>query len=370
MKKLFLVSVASGYGGAERCIELIARHMPTDIRVWVFAQNAEHITELRRPGVLSPHITLIRIGQTRTLQGRYWAALRLAFEYLRQRPDKMIFNTHTSALLAAMVSRFIPEIGRLSYLYVRDFLWTDLPYIFGRLAGVRVLVPNEVVIERAGYLSPWYLAPTGRASWKALPGMVEIPHDLPSYGSTFLHLATVNPWKGHVDLILAVQKLSARGIQVCVESMGIAGNSGLLEKLQNLVATLKVAKYFHLLPYLPDPSERLRNCRAVLITSVSHSGGPETFGRTVIEAWAHRKPVVAYATGAPARLVRDGIDGLLVPEGDIDGFANAIAQLSRDEALCRRLGEAGYSRAVEVYEAKQVTNQLMDHVFSTMGPSP
>src|SRR5690606_38244007 len=92
----------------------------------------------------------------------------------------------------------------------------------------------------------------------------------------------------------------------------------------------------------------------------SHSGGPETFGRAIIEAWAHRKPVIAFAAGAPARLIAHEQDGLLVPEADVEALAAALARLWGDPDLCRRLGEAGYRKAAARYEAKAVTHQLVD----------
>jgi glycosyltransferase involved in cell wall biosynthesis len=98
----------------------------------------------------------------------------------------------------------------------------------------------------------------------------------------------------------------------------------------------------------------------VVVPSVSHSGGPETFGRTVIEAWAWRKPVVAYACGAVAGLIEDGVDGLLVPEGDVEALAEALHRLSTAPDLCRRLGEAGHARVLRDYEAGAVTRRLLD----------
>jgi len=364
MKRLFIVSVASGYGGAERSIELIARHIPADVRVWLFAQHPEHIAQLSRCDRLPPHVTLIRIGHTSTLFRKRLAALRLALAYRRHRPDSLLLNTHASALLAAMAARFTPELGRRCHLYVRDFLWSDLSYIFGRLAGAKALVPNEVVAERCGYLSPWYLAPTGDVPWEVIPDMVEMPDGPASYGERFLHLATINPFKGHPDLMLAIKTLAERGTPVVVDSLGLVGNAALRERLLGLIDTLGLEGLFNLFPYESDPGARLRSCRAVLVTSVSHSGGPETFGRAVIEAWSHRKAVIAFAAGAPARLIRHGIDGLLVAEGNVTALADAIFQLSTDTELCHRLGEAGYAQAVKLYQASSVTPRLLDHLLA------
>lgn len=56
---------------------------------------------------------------------------------------------------------------------------------------------------------------------------------------------------------------------------------------------------------------------------------PEAFGRSMAEALAMGKPVVARAFGGALDVVRDGVDGLLVGEGDYPAlFAEAIRKVS------------------------------------------
>jgi glycosyltransferase involved in cell wall biosynthesis len=66
----------------------------------------------------------------------------------------------------------------------------------------------------------------------------------------------------------------------------------------------------------------------------------EGWGLTVIESNALGTPVVA--TDAPG--LRDSVDdertGFLVPDGDVDAFANRIGELLDDDALWRRMSDA------------------------------
>lgn len=364
MHTLFIVSLETGYGGAERSIEIVLRHLPEDLKVRVYAQAPEHLAELRRLDARGGRLQVVPLSGCATPWGRKRIALRLAHDVWRLRPRAVLLNTQVSAMVAAMAARLLPDLGSICHLYVRDFLWGDLDLIFSRLRGAAVLVPSEAVLKRWGYLAPVHVAPWGAVPVQVMPCMVPLPSGPSGYDGPFLHLATVNAWKGHMDLLQALHRLTQtqRQAHVDIVSCGVIANEPLLRQLQTMVPALGLTGRFRLAPYTPDPTELLRDCRAVLVPSVSHSGGPETFGRTLIEAWAFRKPVIAYATGAPAQLIRHGVDGLLVPEGDTAALADAMWQLHESTELCLRLGEAGHARIGPEFEASRVTRRLMRHL--------
>jgi len=66
----------------------------------------------------------------------------------------------------------------------------------------------------------------------------------------------------------------------------------------------------------------------------------ENYPHTVVESLAVGTPVIATAVGGVPEVVRDGENGLLVPAGDVDALAAAIARFLGDEELRRRLAEA------------------------------
>jgi len=69
----------------------------------------------------------------------------------------------------------------------------------------------------------------------------------------------------------------------------------------------------------------------------------------LMEAMAMEIPCIAnYIAGIP-ELLRDGIDGLLVPASDEKGLAGAIARLMDDPELRLRLGRASRTHVLEDY---------------------
>ena len=79
-----------------------------------------------------------------------------------------------------------------------------------------------------------------------------------------------------------------------------------------------------MLDYVTDDEKRdlLDACDLLALPSRSDS-----FGIVFLEAWFYGKPVVGARAGGIPGLVRDGVDGLLVPFGDVKELALAIKEL-------------------------------------------
>ncbi|WP_244208621.1 glycosyltransferase [Vreelandella andesensis] len=112
--------------------------------------------------------------------------------------------------------------------------------------------------------------------------------------------------------------------------------------------------------YVENPGAAL----AQLDIVVNLSRFQESFGRTVLEAMAAARPVVAYDWGALSELVvtaenSDASTGLLVPFGDSFAAAEQVAALANDAALCRRLGQAARHRAQTCFGATELQKALM-----------
>ena len=78
----------------------------------------------------------------------------------------------------------------------------------------------------------------------------------------------------------------------------------------------------------------------------------EPFGLAPVEAMASGTPVVGSATGGSAEFLIDGTNALVVDRGDAVGLAEAVRRLSADEALRRRLVEAGSKTAALLANAR------------------
>jgi glycosyltransferase involved in cell wall biosynthesis len=72
---------------------------------------------------------------------------------------------------------------------------------------------------------------------------------------------------------------------------------------------------------------------------------PEALGNVVHEAMSKGRAVIGTRPGGHEDMIEDGVNGLLVPAGDSEALALALARLAGDAALRERLGAAALVRA-------------------------
>jgi len=102
----------------------------------------------------------------------------------------------------------------------------------------------------------------------------------------------------------------------------------------------RAGKRVHLLGMRQDIPDLLHACDIFAMAS-DYEGLPVA----VIEALAAALPVVATNVGGLPELVDDGVNGILVPPRNRVALAEALAKLTHDPDLCRRMASTGVERA-------------------------
>jgi glycosyltransferase involved in cell wall biosynthesis len=161
----------------------------------------------------------------------------------------------------------------------------------------------------------------------------------------FVAIAILVKSKGVHFLIEALSKV--REIDAVLE---VVGDGPERSRLERLAADLGLAGRVNFLGRLARGGvrEALWRADALVVASVR-----ETFGVVVVEAMSCGLPVVATISGGPEDVIEER-SGVLVPPGDVDALAAALAELVRDrdvwtarrDEIRRRVEERFGERAV------------------------
>lgn len=144
--------------------------------------------------------------------------------------------------------------------------------------------------------------------------------------------------KGFCSLIRAFALVTKRFPKWTLD---IFGNGPEREDLLTLIDALDLSEVVHLKGACSKIQEILPRYSVFTLSSKF-----EGFPLVLVEALSCGLPVVSYACPCgPKDIVRDGIDGFLVPEGDETLLAERICQLIEDDNLRRKMGAAAQERA-------------------------
>jgi GT2 family glycosyltransferase/glycosyltransferase involved in cell wall biosynthesis len=115
--------------------------------------------------------------------------------------------------------------------------------------------------------------------------------------------------------------------------------------------------------YLDSPREAMAEANVVL----NLSNFAESFGRTVAEAAAARRPVIAYDWGAVSDLIEDGTTGYLVGYRDVAAVAGRVLGFCRDSASIAPMGERGRARMLAGFGQAQLRDSLGNAYEAILG---
>jgi glycosyltransferase involved in cell wall biosynthesis len=89
------------------------------------------------------------------------------------------------------------------------------------------------------------------------------------------------------------------------------------------------------------------------------TGYNDGFGYTVLEAMTHALPVVAFASGGPAEIIKDGVSGALIEETNVERFTHSLRELIDDPTKRALMGQ----QAREVVEREFSRDLWIDSIF-------
>ena len=344
--RLTLVISSLGRGGAERIISVLAgawakqgvevmlvtfddKEAPAyaiDPRVALCALKVPN--ELARNSVQRLYRNLLRVIRLRRLIGRF-------------RPEIVISFLSVPNVVSLLATRgmhipvIVSERANPRYDKVKR-IWKPLRRFIYPSADALVCQTSAMVEQ---------LRQTIKVPGYAIPNPVELPSSFSAEtqtpaspgARTIIGMGRLVPQKGFDLLLEAFSRIAGKHPQWSIK---VLGNGPDKERLEAQAESLGLKNRVSFVGAVSDPFPVLHAADLFVFSSRF-----EGFGNALIEAMACRLPVISFDCPAgPADIIRDGVDGVLVPREDVAALATAMDRLMSDPAERERLAR----RAPEV----------------------
>ncbi len=174
-----------------------------------------------------------------------------------------------------------------------------------------------------------------------------------------------HPVKGQSDALRAMSEVLR---EVPRAQLLLVGDGARRPELERQAAELGIEARCRFLGHRLDVPALL--ARATCLVSSSYAEG---ISNAILEGMAARLPVVGTAVGGTPELVRDGVNGFLVPPGAPAALARRLVRLLADAAASRRMGEEGrrvVQREFGVERMRTAYEALYEEIVGRRAASP
>ena len=286
--------------------------------------------------------------------------LRVIVELHRAVKRHAIDLIHANSLSVALLGGIVAKINRIPILMHKRYATS-----YGILDRLCERLLHRVILVSEA--TRWDFAPTAKqtliyngvdldafqASREEVETLkTELFSERPNTAVRVGVVTRITPEKGIHVLVSAMRKLKGKkGVKLLiVGGPYFQKDVAYMDALKQEVANLGIEDSVIFTGFLSDTRIVTSLLDIVLVPSII----PEACPRTIIEAMAVGKPVIATPLGGSKELVTPET-GILVPPEDASAVAEAIATLATDRERLTVMGEAARDRAVQLFSSEKNT---------------
>jgi glycosyltransferase involved in cell wall biosynthesis len=293
-------------------------------------------------------------------------SLQLAVFVVQHRVDLVYANSTQAHYYTALVKLFT---FKKTIWHVRD----NIPHSFAsrllsmfcnRTISVSAFISSQVQKPRSGKaviyngldLDYWHnktdTTPSA-APFKQLPGQLIVGN-----------VGQMTHWKRQTDLIYAAEtvvKSFNNVLFILAGSEDSPGGNHYCDSLKRLVREKNLERHFCFVGF-SDNMKILMNQFDILV----HCAIAEPFGRSIIEAMALGKPVIAYNSGGPAEIITHAINGWLVDSTNPAQLSSGIASLLDQPATRRALGENAKKAVASKFQSRYTAQKVQEVITACL----
>jgi len=271
-----------------------------------------------------------------------------AFLWPIKNMPKIVLSEHTEQLFVKQKARSFRE-------NILKFLYRVIMFLLYHRADAVICVSNSL----AGYVRGFLLMDKRKIKVIHVPVNIEKIR-MGSRREIQKSHEDINtaPWVG------TLSRLSAeKGINYLIEAFSIlleridarliiVGDGEERARLEEMARDLGIENRVSFVGWLENPYNYLRKMDVFVLSSLW-----EGFPNVIIESMICGVPVIATrSVGGVEEVVKDGVDGLLVPPKDIRALSDSIYRLLQDKVLKTRFTEEA-NKKIEQFDSYKITKQ-------------
>lgn len=366
MVRILYVNLQGRIGGAENSMLLLIKCLRSQFAITVACPTKTQLSKI----LASIQINSYRLPEPPNRLSSisalvYWlrVSIRLIFITLKTNPDMI----HANSFYAGVPAVFTALVTRKKLLlHARDLAnFRFLTKLYGRVSQRIIAVsntvrndliakgirPNKIKVVHNGVDKDSFSQSGARDSF-----------DTPGYprnaSFVFAHIGQSVPWKNHILYLKAASNVAkylydtrfaliganifSRGTMYERFIFGYAKSSPIAERIDFVGWQENMNKVWPLI-----------NC-------LVHTAKQEPFGRVIIEAMAHRIPVIAIGTCGPREIIQDHKTGILVPADNVDALSEAMCKVAQDRQFAGRLVNAAFEHVMSNFTADKTAVQIQE----------
>jgi glycosyltransferase involved in cell wall biosynthesis len=150
-------------------------------------------------------------------------------------------------------------------------------------------------------------------------------------------IANISSRKGHEPFLDVIEIICKSLPEVLFRFIGRDDMNG---SLQEHVARRGLERWICFEGFQSKPANYLRRSRVSVLPAILPEGAPTS----ILEAFACGTPVICYDNGGSSELVRHGIDGYLIRNGDQATFARHLIEILENSEKAQQMGLAGLEK--------------------------
>ncbi|MDP8247471.1 MAG: glycosyltransferase family 4 protein [Candidatus Tritonobacter lacicola] len=179
-----------------------------------------------------------------------------------------------------------------------------------------------------------------------------VKHNISPTDTVILHVAEQSYLKGSIHLVEAVKRIKPRVNRIRIVFAGTSMRN--FRKYMDIQEKdiLDACIFIDIISG-QEKKDAFDACDIYAMPSKT-----DTFGIVYLEAWLAKKPVIGAMAGGVPDVVSDGVDGFLVPYGNIYMLADYLWKLIHNKELRDTMGENGYQKVLQFHTWDKKYNKI------------